>query len=89
MKFQGQVGEQNQKRNETKRHEKTKETLKSEINTAKIYLSTVKNVSTIVDVYQHLNTLKSSFKCLIHFFIIAITLPISTASNERLFSALI
>ena len=35
------------------------ETLKAEINTAKIYLSTVENVSTIVDVYQHLNVLKS------------------------------
>ena len=28
------------------------ETLNAEINTAKIYLSTVENVSTIVDVYQ-------------------------------------
>ena len=35
------------------------ETLKAEINTPKIYLSTVENISTIVDVYQHLNALKS------------------------------
>ena len=35
-----------------------KEILKAEINTSKIYISAVKNVSTIDDVYQHLNSLK-------------------------------
>ena len=35
------------------------ETLKAEINTAKIYLHTVEIVCTIVDVHQHLNALKS------------------------------
>ena len=35
------------------------ETFKAEISTAKTYLSTVENVRTIVDVYQHLNALKS------------------------------
>ena len=64
------------------------ETLKAEISTAKIYLGTVENVSTMVDVYKHLNALKSSFKYLIHLFKIDLPLPISTASNERLFSAL-
>ena len=63
-------------------------TLKAEINTAKIYLCTVENVSTIVDVYQNLNTLKSSYKYLIHLIEIDLPLPISTASNERLFAAL-
>ena len=54
------------KKNETKRHGRTKEikeTVKAEINTANIYLSAVENVSTIVDVYQHINTFKSSLKC--------------------------
>ena len=46
-----------QKINETKWHQRTKEmneTLKAWINTAKIHLNTVENVSTIVFVYQHL-----------------------------------
>ena len=60
-----------------------RENLESELVTAKKYLASMDDVNKLPNLYEKLIILPSSFKCLIKLIKIAITLPVSTASNER------
>ena len=63
-----------------------RENLKIEVETAKGLLST--GVTKIFDVYTFLSRTKHSFQCLLLLLEIVLTIPVTTASNERLFSTL-
>ena len=68
--------------------ENISENLESEIRTAKVLLSNLAKVDTVFDVFHELKKTPESFKCLIMLMKIMLTIPVSTASNERIFSTL-
>ena len=60
--------------------------LKVEVETAKVLLSS--GVADIFEMYKCLARTKHSFQCLLFLLEIVLTIPVTTASNERLFSTL-
>ena len=64
------------------------EILPSQAATAKRMVQSSTRVKSILDFYGELNNLPTAFDALIKLVTIVITLPVSTASNERIFSVL-
>ena len=62
--------------------------LEVEVETAKVLLADLRNLKNVFDVYDVLVKTSASFECLLRLIEIVVTIPVSTASNERLFSTL-